>query len=552
MSNISPNQYFYLADGTVLKSIDDLKLELEKNCNYEHLSNFNHHVSANKNDYANWIKHVFGKDDLYEEIKSLTSPKKILDAIIKTESLNNKSESRTIDLSEINNTLTETNNLKTEEDENKLKIDNFKKQINNLSKEIIDFVLKKDFSNSVKKYKELKNIYLKYPAQRKQEKLFLKNKLFYLYTNIKNLQKTKIELNKQKEIDIKKDINITEQDSIKKDFDILVKKLEDEIKTKIELKDFVGSVKKYRELKNVYLKYPDEESEQKKELKKKLVLFFETINNLKKNKQIIESEKSISSEKKSENQDLRVDKSSSRLDDKEKNTSSNESSNELNNKINDCVNDINNNIEKKDFVKSVKSYRKLKNLYLEIPDENKEKKLKIKKGLFDYFKKIKTLQDELKKEIHKKHEAKSKKEKVLEKEVEKKIETPEEFLERISESADKLLEKTKSMKKNSYINIEKQKESTTSLRERYEDLYSKISDYRKKGRDMFVPYMHLRLIKPKLQFLEISNDAEDRATISSLLNEVEEDIKEAIDKFEPDLKKEVLTKAGLYEEKVAE
>ena len=115
-----------------------------------------------------------------------------------------------------------------------------------------------------------------------------------------------------------------------------------------------------------------------------------------------------------------------------------------------------------------------------------------------------------------------------------------------------MAEKTKKMKKNSYMNIDKQKESTSTLREKYEDLASQISEHRKKGKDMFVPYMHLRLIKPKLQFLEVSNNAEERENIGVLLKNVEEDIAEALEKFEPDLKKEVLLGAGLYEEKIKE
>ena len=113
----------------------------------------------------------------------------------------------------------------------------------------------------------------------------------------------------------------------------------------------------------------------------------------------------------------------------------------------------------------------------------------------------------------------------------------------LSERTEKLLEKTKAMKKKSYLDLEKQKETVSDLMERYEELYSLISVYRKSGYDMFIPQMNLRLIKPKIHFLEVSDTLEERTKVRGLLDEVLEEVEEALKNEEPDLKKEILQKA---------
>ena len=460
MDKISPDKYFLLADGTYLKSIEDLKRELKNNCENKNLENFTRHVSNTHNDYANWLKHVFNKENLSKEIFTLKNPQDIFNAIIKDEhTINDQNTNQAV-------------------------------IINNLSKKIVYNVLEKDLVSAIKNYKELKNIYLNYSKSDFKDKQILKSTLDYLYKQIKLLQ---IELKNKKESE--------ETNSI-------IKKVEDSISKK----DFIQSVKEYKQLKNIYIEYPIEKKQEKLSLKKELIRLYTAIKQIKPNQESPETEK-----------------------------------------INSQIKKVEDSISKKDFIQSVKEYKQLKNIYIEYPIEKKDEKLKLKDALFYYFDKIKYLQNEIKKQIDEKKLAEKDNDyDSLKKEVGKKIETPQEFLERIANSAEKLAEKTKKMKKNSYMNIEKQKESTSTLREKYEDLASQISEHRKKGKDMFVPYMHLRLIKPKLQFLEVSNNAEERENISVLLKNVEEDIDEALEKFEPDLKKEVLIGAGLYEEKINE
>ena len=123
VDKLSPDKYFLLADGTQLKSVEDLKSELKNNCENKNLENFKKHVSSTHNDYAEWIKHVFNKENLSREILTLKTPQDILKAIVKYENnVNNQSA-------------------------NKAAI------INNLSKKIVYNVLDKDLVNAIKNYK---------------------------------------------------------------------------------------------------------------------------------------------------------------------------------------------------------------------------------------------------------------------------------------------------------------------------------------------------------------------------------------------------------------
>ena len=58
--HITPEQYFWLNNGRVLKNITELLNALKSMED----SIFYHHVSSDRNDFANWIKHVFKNDGL--------------------------------------------------------------------------------------------------------------------------------------------------------------------------------------------------------------------------------------------------------------------------------------------------------------------------------------------------------------------------------------------------------------------------------------------------------------------------------------------------------
>jgi len=74
---LDPKEYFYLANGFVLKSIKEL---------YHALlimddSLFEEHVNEKKNDFANWIKYVFGKELLAERISKVTTRRELVNLL---------------------------------------------------------------------------------------------------------------------------------------------------------------------------------------------------------------------------------------------------------------------------------------------------------------------------------------------------------------------------------------------------------------------------------------------------------------------------------------
>ena len=64
LKDISPENYFYLSNGSVIRSIPELRNSLQNMDD----SVFNSHVNDQKNDFYEWIKHVFGDEDLANQI----------------------------------------------------------------------------------------------------------------------------------------------------------------------------------------------------------------------------------------------------------------------------------------------------------------------------------------------------------------------------------------------------------------------------------------------------------------------------------------------------
>lgn len=65
--DISPEKYFILKDGTPIKSIKELAMMMDSMSD----ESFSFHVNEEKNDFANWIKDVFGKKDLADSLLGL-------------------------------------------------------------------------------------------------------------------------------------------------------------------------------------------------------------------------------------------------------------------------------------------------------------------------------------------------------------------------------------------------------------------------------------------------------------------------------------------------
>jgi len=64
-----PSQYFYVNNGAVLRSLNDLLVELKRIED----SAFKHHVNSEKNDFGNWIKDVLKEKALAKNISSSKS-----------------------------------------------------------------------------------------------------------------------------------------------------------------------------------------------------------------------------------------------------------------------------------------------------------------------------------------------------------------------------------------------------------------------------------------------------------------------------------------------
>lgn len=68
---ISQDKYFYLNDGRSLKSLKELA-EALKNMDE---NTFKYHVAKDKNDFANWVKDVFGNKKLSSDLKKAKTAK---------------------------------------------------------------------------------------------------------------------------------------------------------------------------------------------------------------------------------------------------------------------------------------------------------------------------------------------------------------------------------------------------------------------------------------------------------------------------------------------
>ena len=64
--NVKPEEYFYVHNGIVLKSLHDL-IDILEVIDEE---TFNFHVGNNKNDFSDWISHVFKDNNLADKIKN--------------------------------------------------------------------------------------------------------------------------------------------------------------------------------------------------------------------------------------------------------------------------------------------------------------------------------------------------------------------------------------------------------------------------------------------------------------------------------------------------
>jgi hypothetical protein len=70
-ADVEPEKAFWLSDGRSLKNLRELAAALETMDD----SVWEHHVTAEKNDFANWIEGVFGQIQLGAAIRQVKSPR---------------------------------------------------------------------------------------------------------------------------------------------------------------------------------------------------------------------------------------------------------------------------------------------------------------------------------------------------------------------------------------------------------------------------------------------------------------------------------------------
>jgi len=75
----STENYFYLSNGTPLKSLAELIDQLVK----MDQEIFNNHVNKKNNDFANWVRDVFGYKELARRMTMTRSPQGMLKSISK-------------------------------------------------------------------------------------------------------------------------------------------------------------------------------------------------------------------------------------------------------------------------------------------------------------------------------------------------------------------------------------------------------------------------------------------------------------------------------------
>jgi len=77
--NVPPENKFYVNNGQVLSNL----MELPTAINEMDQETFNHHVTKDNNDFANWVDHVVGEQKLAADLRRLKSQNSMVKAIQK-------------------------------------------------------------------------------------------------------------------------------------------------------------------------------------------------------------------------------------------------------------------------------------------------------------------------------------------------------------------------------------------------------------------------------------------------------------------------------------
>src|SRR3989338_4667464 len=79
LNNIKPEEYFYLKNGRVLKNLYEFTNSLASMDD----ETFKHHVNKERNDFAEWIRHVLKDEGIANQISRLKNRGSILKKINK-------------------------------------------------------------------------------------------------------------------------------------------------------------------------------------------------------------------------------------------------------------------------------------------------------------------------------------------------------------------------------------------------------------------------------------------------------------------------------------
>lgn len=112
-------------------------------------------------------------------------------------------------------------------------------------------------------------------------------------------------------------------------------------------------------------------------------------------------------------------------------------------------------------------------------------------------------------------------------------------LESFTDKSDAMQERVKNLKLKTRAPVAKEQD-VSKLKDIYDLLYTEISEYRKQGKDVFIPALYLRNIKSKIAYFQASGETTDYNTVIHAFEEVKKELKEALQIKEPNLKKEIM------------
>jgi hypothetical protein len=118
--------------------------------------------------------------------------------------------------------------------------------------------------------------------------------------------------------------------------------------------------------------------------------------------------------------------------------------------------------------------------------------------------------------------------------------------------ADIQFDRVKKIKNHSFYNKADFDDSIESLKNRYDEINHSITEHRKEGKDMSIPFMMLRNVLPKINYFQVSQNKSDYDFIVESLDEIEKEINYSKEIKNKDLQEEVMEALGVFKNKQEE